>query len=379
MAKWFPWRKKSSTTTEEDSAASATASPTVSSLEDEPSLSVLESSPLAQESTELLTNNSKAQPAKSPGIWRRGLARLRRVLTTPLGELFRRRPISEEVFSELEEALLGADVGVQTTMLLLERLRERCRREKPEDASVLLSYLKEEILTLLQKLPTPPLVGEARPWVIVMVGVNGVGKTTTIAKLAARFCREQKKVLLVAADTFRAAASEQLEIWARRVGVDIVKHQSGASPAAVAFDGIRAAIARKIDVVIIDTAGRLHTKTPLMEELKKVHRIIARELPEAPHEILLVIDASTGQNALQQALAFQQALPLTGVILAKMDGSAKGGMILSVTGRLGIPIRCVGLGEKIEDLQDFSAIDFVEALFSQEDPEVSLDRESTPL
>jgi fused signal recognition particle receptor len=222
-------------------------------------------------------------------------------------------------------------------------------------------------------------VGENRPWVIVMVGVNGVGKTTTIAKLAARFCREQKKVLLVAADTFRAAASEQLEIWAGRVGVDLVKHQSGASPAAVAFDGIRAAVARKVDVVIIDTAGRLHTKTPLMEELKKVHRIIVRELPGAPHEILLVLDASTGQNALQQALAFQQALPLTGVILAKMDGSAKGGVILSVTERLGVPIRCVGLGEKVEDLQDFSAIEFVEALFSQENPEVSLDRESTPL
>ena len=177
-------------------------------------------------------------------------------------------------------------------------------------------------------------------------------------------------MLLVAADTFRAAASEQLEIWAGRIGVDIVKHQSGASPAAVAFDGIRAAVARKVDVVIVDTAGRLHTKTPLMEELKKVHRIVARELTGAPHEILLVLDASTGQNALQQALAFQQALPLTGVILAKMDGSAKGGMILAVTERLGVPVRCVGLGEKMEDLQDFSAVDFVDALFSQEETEV---------
>jgi fused signal recognition particle receptor len=284
--------------------------------------------------------------------------------------LFRRRPISEEVFAELEEALLGADVGVQVTTQLIERLRERCRREKPEDASALRTYLKEEILSLLQKFPVPPLVGEPRPWVMVMVGVNGVGKTTTIAKLAARFSREQKKVLLVAADTFRAAASEQLEIWAGRIGIDIVKHQSGASPAAVAFDGIRAAVARRVDVVIVDTAGRLHTKTPLMEELKKIYRIVARELPGAPHEILLVLDASTGQNALQQALAFQQALPLTGVILAKMDGSAKGGMILAVTERLGIPVRCVGLGEKVEDLQDFSAVDFVDALFSQEEAEV---------
>jgi len=177
-------------------------------------------------------------------------------------------------------------------------------------------------------------------------------------------------VLLVAADTFRAAAGEQLEIWAGRIGIDIVKHQSGASPAAVAFDGIRAAVARQVDVVMVDTAGRLHTKTPLMEELKKVHRIVARELPGAPHEILLVLDASTGQNALQQALAFQQALPLTGVIVAKMDGSAKGGMILAVTERLGIPVRCVGLGEKVEDLQDFSAVDFVDALFSQEEAEI---------
>ncbi|MSQ47105.1 MAG: signal recognition particle-docking protein FtsY [Deltaproteobacteria bacterium] len=309
-------------------------------------------------------------PGKSPGIWRRGLAQLRRVLTTPLGELFRRRPISEEVFAELEESLLGADVGVQVTTQLIERLRDRCRREKPEDASALRAYLKEEILALLQKFPVPPLVGEPRPWVILVVGVNGVGKTTTIAKLAARFSRERKKVLLVAADTFRAAASEQLEIWAGRVGVDIVKHQSGASPAAVAFDGIRAAVARKTDVVIVDTAGRLHTKSPLMEELKKIHRIVARELSGAPHEVLLVLDASTGQNALQQALAFQQALPLTGVILAKMDGSAKGGMILAVTERLGLPVRCVGLGEKVEDLQDFSAVEFVDALFSPEEAKV---------
>ena len=378
MANWLPWRKKSPTTIGEDSAAPATEPPISPSLVEPPLVSEPESSLQDRESNAFIDTAEERSP-KSSGIWRRGLARLRRVLTSPLGELFRRRPISEEVFSELEEALLGADVGVQTTTLLLEHLRERCRREKPEDAGVLRTYLKEEILALLQKFPAPPLVGEGRPWVIVMVGVNGVGKTTTIAKLAARFCREQKKVLLVAADTFRAAASEQLEIWAGRVGVDLVKHQSGASPAAVAFDGIRAAVARQVDVVIVDTAGRLHTKIPLMEELKKVYRIIARELPEAPHEILLVLDASTGQNALQQALAFQQALPLTGVILAKMDGSAKGGMILAVTGRLGVPIRCVGLGEKVEDLQDFSAIDFVEALFSQEDAEVSLDRESAPL
>jgi fused signal recognition particle receptor len=367
MAQWLPWRKKSSPPT----AADANPANVESQLASQSTEQVDDSSQqkaVRREHVEKLTETEL--PEKSPGVWRRGLTRLRRVLTTPLGELFRRRPISEEVFADLEEALLGADVGVPVTTQLIEQLRERCRREKPEDASALWIYLKEEILTLLQKFPVPPLVSEARPWVIVMVGVNGVGKTTTIAKLASRFSREQKKVLLVAADTFRAAASEQLEIWAGRIGVDIVKHQSGASPAAVAFDGIRAAIARKVDVVIVDTAGRLHTKTPLMEELKKVHRVVARELAGAPHEILLVLDASTGQNALQQALAFQQALPLTGVILAKMDGSAKGGMILAVTDRLGIPVRCVGLGEKVEDLQDFSAEDFVDALFSQEETEV---------
>lgn len=365
MAQWLPWRKKPSppvaedTTSGEGDSQSLPLDPTV----ELPHQEVVQQEP-AEETSEV------GVPAKSPGVWRRGLARLRRVLTTPLGELFRRRPISEEVFAELEEALLGADVGVQVTTQLIERLRERCRRDKPEDASALRAYLKEEILTVLQKFPVPPLVGAARPWVIVMVGVNGVGKTTTIAKLASRLSHEQKKVLLVAADTFRAAASEQLEIWARRLGIEIVKHQSGASPAAVAFDGIRAAVARKVDVVIVDTAGRLHTKTPLMEELKKVHRIIARELAGAPHETFLVLDASTGQNSLPQALAFQQALPLTGVILAKMDGSSKGGMIFAVTERLGIPVRCIGLGEKVEDLRDFSPVDFVDALFSQEESEV---------
>ena len=283
--------------------------------------------------------------------------------------MFRGRPFSEEIFVEIEEALLGADVGVQTTTTLIERLRERCRQEKPKEASALRTYLKDEMLALLRKQPNPPLVGEERPWVILMVGVNGVGKTTSIAKLTSRFRREGKKVLLVAADTFRAAAIEQLEVWAGRLGVELIKHQSGASPAAVAFDGVRAAIARKVDVVIIDTAGRLHTKAPLMEELKKVHRVIARELPGAPHEVLLVLDASTGQNALSQAHTFQQVSSLTGVILSKMDGSAKGGMALAVVERLGVPIRCVGLGEKEEDLQDFSPENFIDALFSFADGE----------
>jgi fused signal recognition particle receptor len=306
------------------------------------------------------------------------LSRLRQTFTSPLDRLFRGRPFSEEVFNELEEALLGADVGAQTTTALIRRLQDRCRRERPTDAEALKIYLKEEMLAILQRFPSPPLVGEARPWVILVVGVNGVGKTTVIAKLAARFGRENKKVLLVAADTFRAAAIEQLGVWAERLEVELIKHSSGASPSAVAFDGMRAAVARGVDVVIVDTAGRLHTKTPLMEELKKVQRVIAREIPAAPHETLLVLDAATGQNALSQAQAFQQALSLTGVILTKLDGSAKGGVVLSVVERFGVPIRWVGLGEREEDLQDFTAEDFVEALFAPtEKAEIalSLDRE----
>ncbi len=366
MAQWFSWRKKE--------LEPETPDPPVP-----PSQADAEFPSHAQEEGFAPSSSSLPnEPSVKQSVWRRGLSRLRHAFSTPLERLFRGRPLSEEVFSELEEALLGADVGGQTTAELIARLQERCRRERPTEASVLKTYLKEAMLAVLQKLPNPELVSQTKPWVIMVVGVNGVGKTTTIAKLAARFCQEQKKVLLVAADTFRAAAIEQLEVWAERLGVDLLKHQSGASPAAVAFDGMKAAIARRVDVVIVDTAGRLHTKTPLMEELKKMHRVIARELPGAPHETLLVLDAATGQNALSQAQTFQRALPLTGVILAKMDGSAKGGVVLSITDRLGVPIRCVGLGERAGDLQDFVAVDFVEALFApgeSADSTISLDRE----
>ena len=361
MANWFR-RKKTPV-----DAAEEVLQEEPQPAEESVSTIVLESEPEPIDTEPSVRKTPEAE--KTQSVWWRGLARLRRVLTTPLGHMFRGQPLSEETFVQLEEALLGADVGVQTTTTLIERLRERCRREKPQEASVLRSYLRDEMLAVLEQQPNSSLVGEARPWVILMIGVNGVGKTTSIAKLASRFQHEGHKVLLVAADTFRAAAIEQLEVWAGRLGVELIKHQSGASPAAVAFDGIRAAIARKSDIVIIDTAGRLHTKAPLMEELKKVQRVIARELPGAPHEVLLVLDASTGQNALIQAQTFQQVCPLTGVILAKMDGSAKGGMALSVVEKLGVPIRYVGLGEKIEDLQDFSPENFIDALFSLSDGE----------
>ena len=373
MADWLPWRKKQVDT---------------SSVEHElrEVQEVQPETPLQAEGHERAvspTQNSQAQaqPEDESGVprkknaWRRGLSRLRQAFRAPLDRVLHGRTIDEDVFTDLEEMLLGADVGVHESLALIERLRERCRDARSTDAEVLRSYLQEEMLALLQQVPSPRLVGEERPWVILMVGVNGVGKTTTVAKLASRFCQENKKVLLVAADTFRAAASEQLEVWAKRLGIELIKHQSGASPAAVAFDGVRAGIARQADVVLIDTAGRLHTRTPLMEELKKVHRVVAKELPGAPHEVLLVLDAATGQNALSQARTFQDAFPLTGVILTKMDGSGKGGMVLSITEKLGVPIRCIGLGEKAEDLHDFVPADFIEALFSASS-EISLDSES---
>jgi fused signal recognition particle receptor len=344
MAQWFSWRKKGSLPEGADDAA-------------------VESMVQTAENGVEPVREEKATTVAEKGRWRRGLLRLRAVLVSPLDRLFRGRLLHDEVFDELEAILLGADVGVQTTAQLVNRLRERCRRDHVTSAEVLREYLKQEILSLLERVPNPPLLGPARPWVILVVGINGVGKTTTIAKLAAQFGQQRKKVLLVAADTFRAAAIEQLKVWAERLNVDLVKHRPGASPAAVAFDGIHAAVARGVDVVLIDTAGRLHTKTPLMEELKKVYRVVKRELPGAPHETLLVLDATTGQNALSQAQMFKDALPLSGVILAKLDGSAKGGVVLAIVDRLGIPLRCVGLGEQPDDLQTFRASDFVSALF----------------
>lgn len=371
MAQWLPWRKKRDGV----SPTEPEVSPTVS--EDAQIGEPTQNADALAEFAPSDLPDSLSQIAQQ-SLWRRGLARLRRVFLSPIDRLFRGRPFSEELLSELEEALIAADVGVQTATALVERLRERCRRQRPENAEILKAYLKEELSALLQSAPSVPVeIGDAKPWVILMVGVNGVGKTTTIAKLTSRFLQQRKKVLLVAADTFRAAAIEQLEVWAKRLGVECVKHASGASPAAVAYDGVKAALARGVDVVIIDTAGRLHTKTPLMAELKKVHRVIARELPDAPHEVLLVLDASTGQNALNQARAFQQTLSLTGVILAKMDGSARGGVAFAIVEQIGTPIRCLGLGERATDLQDFRAEDFIEAIFAEgEEDAVSLDTEA---
>ena len=363
MADWLRWRKKLA----EAPATEGKVLPQASSAAGTPS----DSSSQEQNGQGQVRKDA---PLQKKNAWRRGLYRLRQAFHGQLDRVLHGRTIDEDVFTDLEEVLLGADVGVQESLILLERLRERCHQEHQHDAEVLRSYLKEEMLALLQSVPSPPLIGKERPRVILLVGVNGVGKTTTVAKLAWRFNRENKKVLLVAADTFRAAAGEQLEVWANRLGTELIKHQSGASPAAVAFDGVRAGVARNVDVVLIDTAGRLHTRTPLMEELKKVYRVVSKELRGAPHEVLLVLDAATGQNALNQARTFRDAFPLSGVILTKMDGSGKGGMVLSITEKLGVPIRCIGLGEKAEDLHDFAPSDFVEALFSASS-EISLDSE----
>lgn len=271
--------------------------------------------------------------------------------------------IDESFYEELEEILIQADVGAETSFYLVEELRQRVKKNKVADPAGVREELKEIIRSTLKE--GRPLNLNGQPAVIMVVGVNGVGKTTTIGKLAAKFREEGKKVILGAADTFRAAAAEQLEVWARRAGAEIVRHAEGADPAAVAFDAVKAGCARKADVVIIDTAGRLHNKANLMEELKKVRRVIQREIPDAPHEVLLVLDATTGQNALNQARIFREAVDVSGVVLTKLDGTAKGGVIVGIAHEMDLPVLMIGVGEKIEDLRPFDRNEFVEALFAQ--------------
>lgn len=299
-----------------------------------------------------------ARPA-SP--WVTGLSRTRGNLVGRLLGAWRGPDEKEAWLSEAEAILLGSDVGVTVTGKLVEQLRAELR--DASSAEELKAILQRAIRDVLAAQVSGPAGDRPKPWVILVVGVNGVGKTTTIGKLAYRYADGGKKVLLVAADTFRAAAIEQLTIWAERVGADIVKHQHGADPAAVAFDGLKAAQARGADVVILDTAGRLHVKGNLMEELKKVARTLDRQVPGAPHEVLLVVDATTGQNALAQARVFNEAVRVDGVVLTKLDGTARGGVALAIRSELGVPIRWVGLGERPEDLAPFDADEFVAGLF----------------
>lgn len=269
--------------------------------------------------------------------------------------------IDDELFDELEEALILADIGVETSMAIIEELRTKAKKNRITDVESLKAVLIEEITEILKKDEEP--LNLSSPSVMLVIGVNGVGKTTTIGKLTNKYKQEGKKVVLAAADTFRAAAIDQLEIWANRNSVDLIKHQENSDPAAVIFDAIKAAKSRNADILICDTAGRLHNKKNLMEELKKIYRVIEREYPEAHQEVFLVLDATTGQNALQQAKIFKEAANITGIVLTKLDGTAKGGIIIAIKNELNVPVRYIGVGEAIDDLQPFNAEEFSKALF----------------
>jgi fused signal recognition particle receptor len=293
-----------------------------------------------------------------------GLFKTHQGLVSKIDQLIAgKKKIDDDLLAELEEILITSDIGVKTTQELLHNVAVKVQRKELEDADLLKKNLQEQMLHILSQQENPLTLSTARPFVITVIGVNGTGKTTTIGKMAQKFKAQGKSVLLIAADTFRAAAIEQLEIWGQRAGCDVIKQKSGSDPSAVVFDGLKAAKSRGIDVVIVDTAGRLHTKVNLMEELKKVKRIMGREIPGAPHEILLVLDATTGQNSISQAKMFNQAVGVTGIALTKLDGTAKGGILIAISDELKIPLRYIGIGEKLDDLREFNARDFVEALF----------------
>jgi len=311
----------------------------------------------------------EAEPLKGEkGLFQRlrlGLSKTRSTLTGRLDRLILgKKEITGDLLEELEEILFTSDIGVATTQELIDLVHEKVAGKELDNPEKLKAVLRERILSFLDVPPVQvpePATGE--PLVISVIGVNGVGKTTTIGKIAHRFRSEGKKVMLVAADTFRAAAVEQLVIWGDRAGAEVIKQDTGSDPSAVVFDAISAAISRKTDVVLIDTAGRLHTKVNLMEELQKIHRVTGRKLSGAPHEVWLVLDATTGQNAISQAEMFNRALGVTGIILTKLDGTAKGGIVVGISHELKIPIKYIGIGEKVDDLRPFNGGDFVQAMF----------------
>jgi fused signal recognition particle receptor len=291
-----------------------------------------------------------------------GLSKTRSILLTNVEDIFIAGGINEETLEEFEELLITSDIGVKATHEIITAIREKVESKEIKNFGELREFLKSYLKSMLGP-PQPFALYQERPFVILTLGVNGVGKTTTIGKIASKLVSDGHPVILAAADTFRAAAIEQLEIWADRSGSQIVKHQSGSDPAAVAFDAVEAARARNIDCVIIDTAGRLHTKSPLMEELKKVKRVVSKAMHDAPHETLLVVDATTGQNALRQAQMFNEAVGVTAIVLTKLDGTAKGGIVIAIKKELNLPVRLVGVGEGIDDLIDFDPEQFVDALF----------------
>ena len=299
------------------------------------------------------------------GRLRSGLSKTRSSFTGRVDRLvLGKREITPELLDELEEILFTSDIGVVTTQELIDAVRDKVARKELKDPEKLKLALREHILSFLdfptrEALPRSP----GDPLVIMVVGVNGVGKTTTIGKAAHRFKEQGKNVMLVAADTFRAAAVEQLAVWGEKVGTEVVKQATGADPSAVAFDAVSAAVSRNVDVVLIDTAGRLHTKRNLMDELEKIHRVIGKKLPGAPHQVWLVLDATTGQNAISQAEIFNRDLGITHIILTKLDGTAKGGIVVGISHQLQLPIKFIGIGEKMDDLRPFDAADFVQAIF----------------
>lgn len=295
-----------------------------------------------------------------------GLSKTRDTFAQKMEDLvFRRKKIDEDFYEELEEILIASDVGAETAIGMIEELRAEVRKRRIEEAADLQPVLMEKLVRMLSGAEDTSLhIAESGPTVILFVGVNGVGKTTTIGKLAHRFKKQGKHVLLAAGDTFRAGAIEQLEVWGQRTGVEVIRQQSGSDPAAVMFDAIHAAKSRNVDILLCDTAGRLQNKSNLMEELNKIFRVIRREIPEAPHEVLLVLDATTGQNALSQAKLFGEKTGVTGLVLTKLDGTAKGGIVIAIRNELDIPVKFVGLGEKLDDLQEFDSEQFVHAIFA---------------
>lgn len=297
------------------------------------------------------------------GRLKQGLAKTKQFLLTDVDDLLQKKEINPELFDELEAVLIAADIGPLFTHDLIEKMKDQVKRKELDKPELLKKVLRDAMTEILKASSVPLIIPRNGLFTIMVVGVNGTGKTTTIGKLAYQFKNENRSVMLAAADTFRAAAIEQLEVWSKRVNAPLIKQQTGSDPSAVVYDAISAAKASKSDIVIIDTAGRLHTKVNLMEELKKMKRIMGRELPGAPHETLLVLDATTGQNAISQAQIFNSEIGLSGIILTKLDGTSKGGMVIRIARELKIPIRYIGIGEGLEDLRKFDAEEFVNAIF----------------
>jgi fused signal recognition particle receptor len=317
---------------------------------------------------QLLTENEQDHPEGKSLLksLKRGLAKTHDILTMRIDDLILgKKEIDHDFLNDLEEILITSDLGVNTSQKLIQEVQEKVKRGEADKPTVIKRYLKESIYTILETIQKKETISSSSPYVIMVIGVNGTGKTTTIAKMAYHYSSLKKKVLLVAADTFRAAAIEQLDVWSKRIQCDIIKQDSGSDPSAVVFDALKTAQKRGTDIVIIDTAGRMHTKVNLMEELKKIHRVTSREYPGAPHETLLVIDATTGQNALSQAKLFGEALDVSAIALTKLDGTSKGGIIIAIADQLKIPISYIGIGEQFEDLKPFHAQEFVDALFDE--------------